>query len=221
MGKLKLVFPFNYFYSPVNFWGTFQERSLQLIENLFLGFDYELQFEMQIQNLTMEETKKINKLCKFLHIRGMEGDCYNFKTPFDIPVSIGQRMETDIVKMVKSVPNFHYLPCENNIIEESESNGFRNFICALIYLDMFMTNNPGCVISSKNVTMLVYIAFLVADKYNDDMSYENIDYTEKLKLDIKQFNECEMLFLNAINFKLRITNEQYIAFYNTLKDFIN
>lgn len=176
---------------------------------------------MQIQNLTMEETKKINKLCKILRIRGIEGDCYNFKTPFDIPVSIGQRMESDIVKMVKSVPNFHYLPCENNIIDESESNGFRNFICALIYLDMFMTNNPGCVISSKNIAMLVYIAFLVADKYNDDMSYENIDYTEKLKLDIKQFNECEMLFLNAINFKLRITNEQYIAFYNTLTNFIN
>lgn len=167
----------------------------------------------------MEETKLINKICRHLRVRGLDGDKYAITTPFDLPVVRGHKLATEFNYLCLGMSHENFLPCENVFIEEVQSNGYRNFVCSLIYLERFMESNY--VVSSRNITMLMYVAFMLVDKYNDDMSFENSELAQVLGLNIKQLNKCEILFLTSINFNLRISNEQYIHYTNILNKFIH
>lgn len=155
----------------------------------------------------LEEIRYIYEVCKGLEYNGNVAS----KSPFDLPNGTFRNIGDVFCRLCTEDNNPEsVLPCENSLLE-GQTVGYRKFISMLIYLDRFLSVIPNHI-STHNVAMLMYVSYLLVDKYSIDESYKNSDLASILNLNIKHLNRCEVIFLNSINFNLRITNEEYVHF---------
>lgn len=170
--------------------------------------------------IPMTEARNINELVLAAIAKGVSGDRHASATQFDLPGFRLKLLSNDMKRLVKHVNKHDHLTCEESIIETTHTNGYRNFVCALMYFDRLLVGCHKDLVTSHNVSMLLYVAFLLANKYNDDLPFSNFDYTNELKLDLRHFNRCESLFLTIIDYDLRITNDDYVNFYTILNNYL-
>jgi len=77
------------------------------------------------------------------------------------------------------------------------------------------------VITRSNWMVLVTIAIMVAQKFNDDEKYLNIDFTKLCpKYDIKQLNKMEVDFLVGLNWDCSFTRQEYYAYYKWITEIV-
>ena len=103
------------------------------------------------------------------------------------------------------------------------------FVAAFIYLHRLVWTPPAkkgftmfgrrggrnpFVITRSNWMLLVTIAVMVAQKFNDDDRYLNIDFAKLCpKYNIKQLNKMEVDFLVGLNWDCSFTQQEYYAYY--------
>jgi hypothetical protein len=94
-------------------------------------------------------------------------------------------------------------------IEES------TMILSLIYIDR-ICKKKGIVLSKYNIHRLLFIAILIAIKYNEDIIYDNLYYSKIGGVTKKELLILENEFLKLIDFNLFVSNKMYQKYYDYL-----
>ena len=94
-------------------------------------------------------------------------------------------------------------------IEES------TMIISLIYIDR-ICKKKGIVLSKYNIHRLLFIAILIAIKYNEDIIYDNLYYSKIGGITKKELLILENEFLKLIDFNLFVSNKMYHKYYDYL-----
>ena len=91
-------------------------------------------------------------------------------------------------------------------------------ILALIYIERFIFNT-GLLLTSRNWRRIVLISMIVASKFYDDNSFENIHFSQVFaNLGVNEINTLERIFLEFINYKTFVTQSQYFQYLMILKE---
>ena len=81
-------------------------------------------------------------------------------------------------------------------------------ICTLIYLDR-ITKTNSIMLTEYNVHRLLSMSIIVSIKYNEDVIYDNMDFSKIAGISLKEFNKIETEFLLILNFKLYIKEIEF------------
>jgi len=90
------------------------------------------------------------------------------------------------------------------------------FVLAMIYIERWVQENQGLFVNAYNVHRLILTSVMIAEKYLDDESFDNIYYCRVGGLSLKEINELEREFLVMINFNLHVEHELFTAWNNCL-----
>lgn len=93
------------------------------------------------------------------------------------------------------------------------------FIIMAIYFDRLISRH-NFIINSANLTRLLFMAGVIALKIHDDFPHKNSYYAKLSGLSQLDLNQLEKNFLVMIDYKLMITYENYIKFYNQINNFV-
>ena len=80
-------------------------------------------------------------------------------------------------------------------------------ICTLIYLDRIIKN--FIIITEYNIHRLLLMSLITSIKYNEDVIYDNMDFSKIAGISLKEFNKIETEFLLILNFKLYIKEIEF------------
>jgi hypothetical protein len=86
-----------------------------------------------------------------------------------------------------------------------------SLILSIVYLDRFCTEK-GVKITARNFHRLFLISLVTAIKYSEDLNYSNLIYSKIGGVKLTQFNEMECEFLNGLNWKLFVGEEEFTSF---------
>lgn len=89
-----------------------------------------------------------------------------------------------------------FAPCSNNC-----------FIIALIYIDRIIQSHADFVLNSLSVHRMLITSVMVATKFFDDETFNNLYYAKVGGLQVTEVNQLEQKFLSLINFSLTIQAE--------------
>lgn len=119
----------------------------------------------------------------------------------------------------KIVPN---ISIENYLIRLVSKTKIQvsTLIVMSIYIDNFCERNDT-IITPYNALKIVFAAFIVAIKYNEEIVYSDYYYSRIGLISISELILIESIFLDGINFKLYIKDEDFSTAYYYLKSTIN
>jgi hypothetical protein len=80
-------------------------------------------------------------------------------------------------------------------------------ICTLIYLDRIIKN--FIIITEYDIHRLLLMSLITSIKYNEDVIYDNMDFSKIAGISLKEFNKIETEFLLILNFKLYIKEIEF------------
>ena len=90
-------------------------------------------------------------------------------------------------------------------------------ICTLIYLDRFIRN---CInITEYNIYRILLMSLITSIKYNEDIIFNNSDFSKISGLNLKEFNKIEYEFLKILNFKLYIHEKEFQEYNKYLENY--
>ena len=102
-----------------------------------------------------------------------------------------------------------YCAIEKNII-----------ILGLIYIDRICDINR-LRLTNYNIHRILFISILIALKYNEDSIYSNKYYSEVAGVSLKELNSMESSFLELLDFKLYVSEEEFKKYNFYLENFRN
>ena len=102
-----------------------------------------------------------------------------------------------------------YCAIEKNII-----------ILGLIYIDRICDINH-LRLTNYNIHRILFISILIALKYNEDSIYSNKYYSEVAGVSLKELNSMESSFLELLDFKLFVSEEEFKKYNFYLENFRN
>ena len=102
-----------------------------------------------------------------------------------------------------------YCAIEKNII-----------ILGLIYIDRICDINR-LRLTNYNIHRILFISILIALKYNEDSIYSNKYYSEVAGVSLKELNSMEISFLELLDFKLFVSEEEFKKYNFYLENFRN
>ena len=102
-----------------------------------------------------------------------------------------------------------YCAIEKNII-----------ILGLIYIDRICDINR-LRLTNYNIHRILFISILIALKYNEDSIYSNKYYSEVAGVSLKELNSMESSFLELLDFKLFVSEEEFKKYNFYLENFRN
>ena len=102
-----------------------------------------------------------------------------------------------------------YCSIEKNII-----------ILGLIYIDRICDINR-LRLTNYNIHRILFISILIALKYNEDSIYSNKYYSEVAGVSLKELNSMESSFLELLDFKLFVSEEEFKKYNFYLENFRN
>ena len=102
-----------------------------------------------------------------------------------------------------------YCSIEKNII-----------ILGLIYIDRICDINR-LRLTNYNIHRILFISILIALKYNEDSIYSNKYYSEVAGVSLKELNSMESSFLELLDFKLYVSEEEFKKYNFYLENFRN
>ena len=91
------------------------------------------------------------------------------------------------------------------------------YILAFIYLDRLLQNNPGFVLSNRNVHRLILSAVVLAIKYLEDYYADNLTYAKIGGVSLTEMNRLETAMLRLLHYNLHIDNKIYFQYVNELE----
>ena len=89
-------------------------------------------------------------------------------------------------------------------------------IISLIYIDR-ICKRKGIVLSEYSIHRLLFIAIIIAIKYNEDIIYDNLYYSKIGGVTKKELLILENEFLKLIDFNLFVSNKIYQKYSDYLK----
>ncbi len=90
-------------------------------------------------------------------------------------------------------------------------------ICTLIYLDRFIKNFIN--ITENNIHRILLMSLITSIKYNEDVIFDNLDFSKIAGLNLKEFNKIESEFLKILNFKLYIHEKEFQLYNKYLENY--
>ena len=93
-------------------------------------------------------------------------------------------------------------------------------ILALIYIDRICEMNRF-ILTNYNIHRILFISILTAIKYNEDSVYSNKYYSEVAGVSLKELNLMENSFIELLDFKLFVTEEEFKKYSFYLENFKN
>lgn len=91
-----------------------------------------------------------------------------------------------------------YAPCSNSC-----------FIIALIYIDRIIQSNSDFILNSFSVHRMLITSVMLATKFFDDETFNNLYYARVGGLQVSELNQLEQKFLLLIDFTLTIQAEVF------------
>jgi hypothetical protein len=82
-------------------------------------------------------------------------------------------------------------------------------ITSLLYIDRLIKRRPLVVVSRLSCHRLMLVAIVLAIKFHDDTYYSNAFYAKVGGVQLKEFNSLERKFLQLIEWKLHVDDEEY------------
>jgi len=98
-----------------------------------------------------------------------------------------------------------FSPCSNSC-----------FIIALIYIDRIIQNNPKFVLNSLSVHRMLITSVMVATKFIDDETFNNLYYAKVGGLQVSELNKREQAYLTHIDFALPIAPTVFAKYHEEL-----
>ena len=93
-------------------------------------------------------------------------------------------------------------------------------ILGLIYIDRICDINR-LRLTNYNIHRILFISILIALKYNEDSIYSNKYYSEVAGVSLKELNSMESSFLELLDFKLFVSEEEFKKYNFYLENFRN
>merc|ERR1719434_324913 len=91
------------------------------------------------------------------------------------------------------------------------------FVAALIVVDRLLEYDGGRLpLTMRNVHRVFLASLVVAVKYHEDLVYSNSHYAKTGGVHLREVNRLERVLLVALDFDLRIEEEQYQLYEATL-----
>ena len=90
------------------------------------------------------------------------------------------------------------------------------FIIALIYIDRL--NKYGLILNSYNIHRIIFVAILIAIKFNEDNCFDFNYYSAIAGISTKELKILEIEFINLIKFELFVKKEEYLKYKIDLDD---
>lgn len=88
------------------------------------------------------------------------------------------------------------------------------FVHALVYIDRIGTKNESMLVGELTVHRLLSTATMLAAKFHDDVFYANHYYGRASGMSLKEVNKLEVTMLKALEWKARVTVEEYELYHN-------
>ena len=90
----------------------------------------------------------------------------------------------------------------------------------LIYIDRLCEIN-NFVVNSLNVYKIIFSSFVIAIKYNEEKDFNNEFFSKLDVMSLTEMNLLELIYLNLIDYKLYISDEDFLNYYENINDTIN
>ena len=116
----------------------------------------------------------------------------------------------------KKIPKISISEYIQRIIEYTEIEN-SSLIMSLIYLDRIWKKD--IMITELNIHRFLLMSLIISIKINEDIIYDNNYYSKVAGISIKEFNQLESEFLKLINFKLYISEEEFLKYKFYLEHF--
>jgi len=87
------------------------------------------------------------------------------------------------------------------------------FVLALVYIDRIGKRHASMAVCELTVHRLLVIALMIAAKFHDDTFYSNRHYGKAGGLTIREVNLLEAVMLRALDFRVRVSVEEYQLYY--------
>ena len=92
-------------------------------------------------------------------------------------------------------------------------------ICSLIYIDR-LCNFTGIILTYYNIHRILFSAILMSIKFNEDRYYDNKYYSKIAGVKVKELKQIEYKFLDLIDFKLFISEDEFLKYKIFLENYI-
>jgi hypothetical protein len=89
-------------------------------------------------------------------------------------------------------------------------------ITSLVYIDRVLKLHPQFEVSDLSIHRLVAVTLVLSTKFNDDAWFQNAYYAWACGLKLRELNVLEATFLSLVNWKLRVTAEEYEEYQNRM-----
>lgn len=97
---------------------------------------------------------------------------------------------------------------------------FEYVIVALIYLQRITSKNVDLTLTYTNIKYLLYISLTLAAKFHDDKFEKQTIFSAISGLSRKHFRQIFDLFLDLIDFDLKVDEEEYYSLYTKIKHLV-
>ena len=81
-------------------------------------------------------------------------------------------------------------------------------VLIMMYIDKIVENG-NFILCEKNINKLFYTCLMITQKYYEDNSYNNKSYAKFVGISCEELLQMEIEFMNMINFKLFIKDEDF------------
>eukprot|EP00826_Nyctotherus_ovalis_P022308 TRINITY_DN1733_c0_g3_i1.p1 TRINITY_DN1733_c0_g3~~TRINITY_DN1733_c0_g3_i1.p1 ORF type:complete len:156 (+),score=15.87 TRINITY_DN1733_c0_g3_i1:62-469(+) len=115
-------------------------------------------------------------------------------------------------KQIPSIPLGEYIKRFDDYLQLSPST----YIVAYILMQRLLKRNPRSQINPLNVHRLLVAGITVAEKSLNDCYWRNTDYAIVGAISNEELNELEVLFLEGINYKVVVEEDEYIEALNKI-----
>ncbi len=93
-------------------------------------------------------------------------------------------------------------------------------IAMLIYIDRLCEIN-NFIVNSLNVYRIIFSSFVIAIKYNEEKYFDNKFFSKLAGMSLTEMNLLESIYLNLIDYKLYISDEEFFIYCENIHDTIN
>ena len=160
--------------------------------------------EIEINNIVKSVSEILKQIIENNNEQPIKNDSIRKKHPSlysEVPPKIS------IYEYVSRIQK--YSAIEKNII-----------ILGLIYIDRICDINR-LRLTNYNIHRILFISILIALKYNEDSIYSNKYYSEVAGVSLKELNSMESSFLELLDFKLFVSEEEFKKYNFYLENFRN
>ena len=92
-------------------------------------------------------------------------------------------------------------------------------ILAMMYLDKILANK--FVVSDKNIHKIFFLCIMEAQKFYEDVNFNNKDYAKLCGISHEELLELELEFMDLIDYKFSIPDDEFFTYKKGLKKIFN